>query len=510
MPFRNALEGFDGPAWRTIGLVCLAALLALPVFAQEPGQDPPEQQPAPEHAQEPLPEPGTQPEPARTIPLGPAERDAIAKLQSAKPAVRREGVEKLGELRSRGASGEVAKLVASDPDPSVRRAAAVSLGRIRDEARIPDLTAALADPDPGVRLGVVQGLVNLYIDREEGVFTRVRSTLVAVVPFWDEDRSETVEPYDMVDERVTSALAEALRRDGDAKVRVACVRALGALRAESQLDALADAMAADEKLRFDALDAMVRIGSADGAGYAIPFFEHPDEKLAAQAMLTAGRLRASQSVVPLLNVYNGKDDKTSVVEKVKRTVTFAPERRKVSIQALALVGDARAEKVFYDNMYDKDAEVRRAAYEGLARQADPRFYDVVTRNKLLEKDEAVKLAQMFAIYKMGHPEVFHHLVNALATRSGREQGYQYVLEADSPEHLLPYTRMRDKQVQLMIVEALGRIGDERTIAELEPLRRGFAPEIGEAATRAIRRIEWRVAREGQTPSVARPRRVGEP
>jgi HEAT repeat protein len=294
-------------------------------------------------------------------------------------------------------------------------------------------------------------------------------------------------------------------------VRVACVRALGALKAESQLDALADAMAADEKLRPEVLDAFVLIGEADAARYVTPFFEHPDDKLAAQAMLTAGRLRSSHAVVPLLNVYGDKQDGAGVVETVKRKVTFAPERRKVTIQALALIGDRRAEKVFYDGMSDKDPDVRRASYEGLGRMGDPRFYEVVTRNKLMERDESVKLAQMFAIYKMGHPEVFHHFVNALDVRSRRDQAYQYLLEADSPEHLLPYVRMRDKQMQLMVIEALGRIGDQQTADELKPLQRGFAPEIATAAGRSVRRIEWRLAQPAQPlEGGARPRRVGEP
>jgi HEAT repeat protein len=161
-------------------------------------------------------------------------------------------------------------------------------------------------------------------------------------------------------------------------------------------------------------------------------------------------------------------------------------------------------------MYDKDPEVRRAAYEGLGREADPRFYDVITRNKLMERDESVRLAQMFAIYKMGHPEVFGSFVDALTTRARRDQGYQYILETDSPEHLLPYARMRDQEIQKMVIEALGRIGDERTAQELQAFRRGTTPEIADAATRAVRWIEWRRGQEAKPFDGARPRRVGEP
>src|SRR3954454_8186313 len=70
--------------------------------------------------------------------LGPDEREALVKLQSAKPDVRRDAIEKLGRLKSKGAAGDLARAASADPDSSVRRAAVVALGRVNDRSRIPD------------------------------------------------------------------------------------------------------------------------------------------------------------------------------------------------------------------------------------------------------------------------------------------------------------------------------------------------------------------------------------
>ena len=430
---------------------------------------------------------------AQDAPLTPAEQEAVVKLQSAKADVRRDAAKRLGELKSRGAGPDLAKTASGDPDASVRRAAVVALGRSGDRSRIPDMTAVLKDPDPKVRGGAIEGLVNLYLASDESVFTRVRSGVIHVTPFWDERQTQVVEPYVEVDPAVTTGIAELMRTDKVDANRIAAVRALGALRASSQVDALADAMAADVKLRPEVLDAFVLIGDTEAATYAIPFFESPDADLAVQAMIVAGRLHAAKAVVPLLTVYGSDQPNKGIVGTVKGV--FDPERKKAALQALALIGDPRADAIFasQDNCFDKDPDVRRACYEGLAREGDPRYLPMVTRNSLIEKNDEVRLAQTFALYKMKQPSTFGVIMNALRERSRRDQAAQYVREANSADDLMPFLRTPDRDAQRVVVEALGDLGDQTTADALKPLVRGSSPEIALAADRSIRRIEWRLA-----------------
>jgi HEAT repeat protein len=428
---------------------------------------------------------------AQEVPLSPAEQEAVVRLQSGKVEVRRDAAKKLGELRSRGAAEQLARAATEDPDAAVRRAAVVALGRVGDRARAPEMMAALKDPDAKVRGGAIEGLVNLYLDRDERFFTRVRGGLVRIVPFWDERQTAAVEPYVEVDPAITAALGEALK-DADAGNRVAAVRALGALRAASQVDAMADAMGTDTKLRHEVLDSYVLIGETGAATYAIPFFESEDADLAAHAMVATGRLRAVKAVTPLMTVYGMDEPKGGVVGAVRNA--FTPERKKAALQALALIGDPSSEGAFTENFYDRDPDRRRAAFEGIAREGDRRFVEVVTRAGQREKNEDVRLAQTFALYKLGSSGMMAVLVEALRTSSRRDQAAAYVQEATSPEHLVPFLRERNRESQRIVIDALGTVGDQTTVDALKPLVRGADPEIALTADRAIRRIEWRLAK----------------
>ncbi len=60
--------------------------------------------------------------------------------------VRREAVYALGRTRSRAAVGPLLELLSSDKEPSVRAAAAVSLGKIQDESAAAALTQVVSGP----------------------------------------------------------------------------------------------------------------------------------------------------------------------------------------------------------------------------------------------------------------------------------------------------------------------------------------------------------------------------
>jgi HEAT repeat protein len=221
-------------------------------------------------------------------------------------------------------------------------------------------------------------------------------------------------------------------------------------------------------------------------------------------MITAGRLHASKAVTPLLTVYGSDEPNKGIVGKV--TGVFDPERKRAALQALALIGDPRADSIFAAeaNLFNKDHEVRRACYEGLAREGDPRYLALVTRNSLVEKNSEVRLAQTFALYKMKQPGTFGVIMNGLRERSTRDQAAQYVREANSASDLMPYIRVPDRDAQRVVVEALGDLGDRSTIDALRPLVRGASPEIALAADRSIRRIEWRLDHGAAPQPAAEP------
>jgi hypothetical protein len=74
-----------------------------------------------------------------------------------------------------------------------------------------------------------------------------------------------------------------------------------------------------------------------------------------------------------------------------------------------------------------------------------------------------------------------------------EQAAGYLLETANLQDVYPYVHSNNKAVRLKLIEILGRIGDQETVAELEPMVRTSGAGTADAATVAIKRIEWRMS-----------------
>ena len=202
-----------------------------------------------------------------------------------------------------------------------------------------------------------------------------------------------------------------------------------------------------------------------------------------------------------------------MASKVKGGLAYLPQRDEAALWALSLIGDENAEQTFVENMADKDADRRQYAIEGLARIADPRYQDQISRLVLTEKNGDVKLAEYWALYKMGSTTNIQFIVRKLETDQ-EGQARAYLMESNSPADLFPYIQSSSKEVRQKVIEILGRIGDQETIKELEPVVRTSSASTADTATVAIKRIEWRMSgRPRASDSVMqreRPRRATNP
>lgn len=81
-------------------------------------------------------------------------------LRDGGPAMRWIAMNVLGLLRDPAASEALGEALLRDPDPRLREAAAVALGRLANPLDIPRLCAALQDPEAAVRARVVEALGN--------------------------------------------------------------------------------------------------------------------------------------------------------------------------------------------------------------------------------------------------------------------------------------------------------------------------------------------------------------
>ena len=442
----------------------------------------------------------------------------LAYLKSPNASTRRDAAHKLGERRVRDQLAVEALSVAArkDEDSDVRAEALQSLGMIKDFAAMPEMIDGLKDPKPDVRCIAIRSLVALYTEHDIEFITNRRAGWNLFNPFLDTSDHEIVEPYIKVDPSIVTAIGESARGDRDRNVRISAIRALGVLRGSLAIPHLSDALNADQDVRIEVLRAFIKIGDQSAGPNLIPFFRDSDHKVRTQAMVAAGLLKYKPAVEPLLSVYGlGREKKgtfKSVEDRVKGRLTYLPTRDEAALWALSLIGDDKAEQTFVENMTDNDADRRQYAIEGLARIADPRYLDQISRMVLTEKNGDVKLAEYWALYKMGSTPNIQYIVRKLETDQ-TDQARAYLLESN-PVDLYPHLKSSSKEVRRKVIEILGRTGDQDTIKELEPVVLSSGSSTADTATLAIKRIEWRISgRPRASDDVmqkVRPRRASNP
>ncbi len=442
----------------------------------------------------------------------------LAYLKSPNSSTRRDAAHKLGERRVRNQLAVEALAVAArkDEDPDVRAEALQSLGMIKDFAALPEMIDALKDPITDVRNAAIKSLVALYTEHDIDFITNRRAGWNLFNPFLDTSDHEIVEPYITVDPAIVTAIGESAHGDAERDVRVSAIRAIGVLRGAAAIPQLADALNADEDLRIEVLRAFIKIGDQSAGPHLTPFFRDSDHKVRTQAMVAAGMLKYKPAVEPLLSVYGlGPEKKGTfrmVGDKVKGRFTYLPPRDEAALWALSLIGDEKAEQTFVENITDKDGDRRQYAIEGLARIADPRYLDQISRLVLTEKNGDVKLAEYWALYKMGSTANMQYVVRKLETDQ-EEQAHAYLLESNAVD-LYPHVRSSSKEVRRKVIEILGLIGDQDTIKELEPVVRTSSASTADVATVAIKRIEWRMSGRPRANDTVlqrdRPRRASNP
>ncbi len=444
----------------------------------------------------------------------------LAYLKSPNASTRRDAARKLGERRAADKSSIEALMAAAskDEDRGVRGEALRSLGLTKSNTPTPAMIAALKDADDEVRKIAVKSLVTLYTETDLDFITHSRAGWNVLNPFLDTDDHEIIEPFVDVEPSIITGLGETASGDHERDVRISAIRALGVLRGKSAIPRLGDALNADQEVRIDVLRTFIKIGDPSAGPYLVPIFRDSDHKVRTQAMVAAGLLKYKPAVESLLEVYRlGPERKgafTTVAHKIKGRFEYLPSRDEAALWALSLIGDEKAERVFAENMKHGDGDRRQYAFEGLARMANPRYSDETSRLISVESSDDVRLAQYWAVYRMGSAVNIQNVVRALDGVQ-RDQARAYLLETPNPADIHPYIRSSNKTIRLRVIEILGRIGDAATARELEPSAVAAGRDESNAATLAKKRIEWRtLGRPNAADDVlrreARPRRASNP
>ena len=246
------------------------------------------------------------------------------------------------------------------------------------------------------------------------------------------------------------------------------------------------------------------------AALLIQALDHYDPAIRAAAARVAGRLQVEAAGEALIKAVN--DSQPPVRFAAMRALGGIREESAVqaltqqldhykkgegawsALDGLARIAHASSVPLFRARLADRDAYVRRAAVEGLARAAEPS--DVAGLETLASKDlsEMVRAAAAFALQKQGH-DAIARLVSLLDSSDMAPQIAGYFLELGQPvaAALTPHLTDPKDSIRGNVALILGAIGTTSEIAVIEPLLQDRSADVRRAAERAIQRVKVRGA-----------------
>jgi HEAT repeat protein len=305
-------------------------------------------------------------------------------------------------------------------------------------------------------------------------------------PWSDEWADAVVEPGIEVDPQAVTALRNRLQ-DADDGIRTKAARALGILKAKAAVPALVEALRQDSNsgVRFEAIRSLRKVSDLSVSKELIPFITFSEPKIRNEAVYTLGRFRCREAVPDLTRAY----EKEAAQPAKKADKTY----QQMLLDALAFIGDPGSEELFVKETKATDAVIRLHAYEGLARIGDGARATEVSRDHLNEKDPKLRLAQAYALFRMGRREHLDEIVKALDTRKTNSEARQYLIELkpeDLPE-LYAETKFQEQNIREGLAEILGLIGDSRAVPVLQELSSDRRGQITALCNQALRRIAAR-------------------
>ena len=368
-----------------------------------------------------------------------------------------------------------------NPDPKTRSAAI----RLLRDAKYPEAVAPVAplvlDPIDDIQLEAIAAELSFFLEQDVkpkkmvGFVVEKRRSAVSAAAF---DLGPLVVWPRAVPAELTSSLLQAVD-DDNAKVRLEAIYATGIIARAPLADA-------DVQRLIKALD-------------------HYDPAVRAAAARVAGRLKVKEAGDALIKAIN--DSQSEVRFAAMRALGAIREPRAVAalteqlayykkgegawsaVDALAQIGSPASVPVLRERLQDKDPFVRRAAAEGLGRAGDTASLEVFEKTVTTDDSLMVRLAPAFALQKLGR----NYMARIVDLMNGKTfaQGQEYLIELGPQTVPTVVPRLQDPEPGLReaLADVLGVIGNDTTVAALEPVTKDRDASVAAAAKRAIARLQ---------------------
>jgi HEAT repeat protein len=375
---------------------------------------------------------------------------------------------------------DVVRYLAS-PDPKLRVEAMRTLAQTAHPDAIGPVAQLAADPVENIQLEALETLLRFYLVEVPSGTRRIAGVLEtgrkdpAAAAF-------AIGPFQLLPRAVPEAMKEGLAmamRDDSPRVRREATWTLGALVPPPAGAAAEAALAANLRDPEDS----VRVAAARVAG-AVRAASLGDALVAA---MNDSREDVQLAAMRALGDIGEKRASRALRER------FVHEQRgpgaEAALDGLARLADPASQPVFFEQVASKDADLRRAAFEGLARLGDVAAIRAVESRTVGERDRTVQIARAFALARDGGRGL-PQLTAALGDDRRAEQAMSYLVELGRPhvKALVPGLANPDVPSRGRLVQVLGLVGGPEALQALEPTTRDPDPAVARAAEHAIARI----------------------
>jgi HEAT repeat protein len=400
----------------------------------------------------------------------------IYDLKNPDPVRRQAAAKGLGEAKYRPAIPHLVPR-AKDPVAAVRREVELALEIMDDAQTLPGFIALSSDAENDIRSRALASLVNLHVPRAFGISASLLNLRERMIFRSDRDLETIVEP----DVPVVPEVVEALRariNDPERGIRSIAIRGLGILRAAPAVPDLVQVVREDrdDGLRFDGVRALRKIGDTSVADALVALLNINNDAVRHELIATIGAMRFGGALAEL----------TRIVE----TETKSDTSRTLALGALADLADPSSVPLFERLKDDRDEARRLYANEGIARTADPAMKTQISSARLVEKSARVRMAQAFALLRLGQPEFLDELIRGLERRQTRDLAKEYLLETRGADRRALFApRSANPAARAELADVMGQMGDPEALPTLRDMARDADKDVARAAARAARRIE---------------------
>lgn len=158
------------------------------------------------------------------------------------------------------------------------------------------------------------------------------------------------------------------------------------------------------------------------------------------------------------------------------------------------------------HLTDRDPLARQRSAEVLAKFSAVEHQRLVEGYRLQEKNDRVRLALDWALYRMGKTEALYGVVRELRSDNRRPQAIGYLSQLVSAQPLYLFLDRADRKTLIGMFEVMSVIGDAETLELIKPFASSDDPEVSDSAKFALKEIAIRVSQ--MPPDAAtRPREV---